>query len=277
VKEHDDGVAMKETNVQVVIVEDSPTEAMRLRFAVEKAGLNCQTFPDGDQALAFIREHKPPVVLSDVMMPGMDGFQLCSAIKGDAELRGVWVILQTSLTETQHVVQALNSSADYYFTKPVDPDRLVIKLKSLLKQKIDTNQDPKRLTISINDEPYAINSEPQAILNLMVATYENAVQQNEQLLWAERNLKETNAKLVEKFEELEASENRFRAVVETIPDIVYRIDPEGNFIFINSSVEALGYTPDELLGKHFSELIYPTDFDSVCRETVLLKYVGKKH
>jgi PAS domain S-box-containing protein len=88
-------------------------------------------------------------------------------------------------------------------------------------------------------------------------------------------LKSLNEQLEQRLRELQASEGRFRGLVVTIPDIVYRIDKEGYFIFINDAVKRLGYDPEELTGRHFSEIILPADVDEVSRSTVLSRYAGK--
>jgi putative nucleotidyltransferase with HDIG domain len=69
---------------------------------------------------------------------------------------------------------------------------------------------------------------------------------------------------------------RYLSVVKTLPDIVYRIDPEGKFLFINDSVRSLGYDPDELIGEHFSKIIHPDDVKLFARNYVLPAYIGKK-
>ncbi|UCD05595.1 MAG: PAS domain S-box protein, partial [candidate division WOR-3 bacterium] len=69
---------------------------------------------------------------------------------------------------------------------------------------------------------------------------------------------------------------RYLSVVKTLPDIVYRIDPDGRFLFINDSVRSLGYEPDELIGEHFSKIIHPDDVKLFARNYVLPAYVGKK-
>lgn len=76
-------------------------------------------------------------------------------------------------------------------------------------------------------------------------------------------------------EELKRSEEKFRTLVEGIPDIVYRIDKDGNFIYISDTIRKLGYEPEELLGRHFSVLIHPEDLKEVSREVVLPQYRGK--
>jgi len=90
-------------------------------------------------------------------------------------------------------------------------------------------------------------------------------------------LKNVNEELKEKLEALQASEERFRSLVVTIPDIVYRIDEEGHFTFVNSAIRRLGYEPYELIGQHFSEIIMPADVEEISREKVLKKYWGKKN
>jgi putative nucleotidyltransferase with HDIG domain len=68
---------------------------------------------------------------------------------------------------------------------------------------------------------------------------------------------------------------RYIAIIKALPDIVYRIDPEGNFIFVNDSVRGLGYEPEELIGEHFSKIVHPDDVKLFARNFVLPKYRGK--
>lgn len=74
---------------------------------------------------------------------------------------------------------------------------------------------------------------------------------------------------------LRESEKKYRTLVELIPHIIYKIDAEGNFIFVNPAVKALGYDPEELKGKHFSTIVHPDDVKRISREYVLPKYDGK--
>ncbi|MCK4941190.1 HD domain-containing protein [candidate division WOR-3 bacterium] len=68
---------------------------------------------------------------------------------------------------------------------------------------------------------------------------------------------------------------RYIAIIKALPDIVYRIDPEGNFTFVNDSVRGLGYEPDELIGEHFSKIVHPDDVKLFARNFILPKYKGK--
>lgn len=74
---------------------------------------------------------------------------------------------------------------------------------------------------------------------------------------------------------LSESEERYRTLVQTIPDIVYKVDTEGKFVFINNSIRSLGYEPSDLIGKHFSSIIHPNDLPSISRESVYEQLKGK--
>ena len=75
--------------------------------------------------------------------------------------------------------------------------------------------------------------------------------------------------------ELKRAEEHYRTLVQTIPDIIYKVDSNGIFTFISESIKQLGYTPEELIGKHFKKIIHPDDFEKVSRKKVLPKYTGK--
>ncbi len=82
-------------------------------------------------------------------------------------------------------------------------------------------------------------------------------------------LKESKKKIENQLYQLKSSENRFSSLVNTIPDIVYRIDPEGCFTYINEAIKKLGYKREELIGRHFSSLIWPVDLKKISRKSVI--------
>lgn len=92
----------------------------------------------------------------------------------------------------------------------------------------------------------------------------------------EVDLKKHQKHIQELLKERLASEERFKSIVNTVPDIVYKIDPNGHFVFINHAVQTLGYESKDIMGKHFSEIILPADLDSVSRSKILEKYAGEK-
>lgn len=89
-------------------------------------------------------------------------------------------------------------------------------------------------------------------------------------------LRSLNQTLKEKLDELRASEERFRSLVYTVPDIVYRINKDGTFSFVNEAVRRIGYEPEELMGRHFSEIVIPEEVETVSRDRVLPKLKGTR-
>ncbi len=81
--------------------------------------------------------------------------------------------------------------------------------------------------------------------------------------------------LADKISALAASEERFRSLVMTVPDIVYRVDTQGRFTFLNDAITLLGYAPEDLIGEHFTRIILPSQADEVSRDKVLPKFAGK--
>ena len=105
-------------------------------------------------------------------------------------------------------------------------------------------------------------------INVVLDKYYREKASEIELQQAHKMLKQVTAVLRE-------SEKKYRTLVELIPHIIYKIDAEGNFIFVNSAVKALGYDPKELKGKHFSTIVHPDDVKKISRKYVLPKYGGK--
>jgi|GEM_PF-4241156 len=85
-----------------------------------------------------------------------------------------------------------------------------------------------------------------------------------------------NTQLKKRIEQLEIMESKFRKMVQTIPDIIYELNEEGNFVFVSDVIKLLGYKPEEIIGKHFKVILHPEDYNLVSREMVLPKYKGRK-
>ena len=94
---------------------------------------------DGEEALSLAREHTPDLLLLDVMMPKMDGVDVCRNIKTNPSLPFIPIIIITARTSTQDIITALDAGADEYLTKPVDHGALVARVKSMLRIKALTD------------------------------------------------------------------------------------------------------------------------------------------
>ncbi len=113
----------------VLVVDDSPESLSFLTQALEEAGVTVLVATSGEGALNIAGRITPDIVLLDAVMPKMDGFETCRRLKAQAALQHVPVIFMTGLTETEHVVNALDSGGVDYLTKPIDIDELQARIK----------------------------------------------------------------------------------------------------------------------------------------------------
>jgi DNA-binding response OmpR family regulator len=180
---------------EVLIAEDSGTQAEAFKGLLESAGYSVRHAAHGRLALAAALEHKPALVISDALMPEMDGFDFCRAFKNTDSLRSVPVILLTSLSGPQDIVRGLTAQADCYLTKPYDQAHLLERIEFLLAHPVKLNGQPQRIEAVIDGQNVAIQADPQQILNLLLVTYDQAVQQNRALLKTQLELHELNEQL----------------------------------------------------------------------------------
>ncbi len=188
---------------QILIVEDSPTQAMELQYMLEEQGYTLLLAPNGAEALTLIGRHRPPIVISDIIMPEMDGYELCRRIKADVSLRDTFVILLTSLSEAQDVIKGLQCGADRFLTKPYDEDLLLSAIDQLLRTKKmpEATEVSKPIEVSYKGKGYSINSSRSQILGLLISTYEAAVKKTSELAKAQAQLRELNRSLEDKVRE----------------------------------------------------------------------------
>ncbi len=183
--------------IKVLIVEDSITQAMQLQHILEKDGYDAIVVSDGNEALRAIKKSKPRIVLSDIVMPGMDGYELCRQIKSNESHGDISVILLTSLLQPQAVIWALQCGADKFFTKPYDENYLLSTIQSLNENPNIQDPPQKAINVFYRGETYFIDSTRSQIINLLLSTYEAAVNKNLQLIEAQDELERLNKSLEE--------------------------------------------------------------------------------
>ena len=130
----------------------------------------------------MIREQRPTLVISDIEMPLMTGYELCGAVKRDPELRTIPFILLSTLSDAQDIIKGLHCGADNYVTKPYDPEFLISRVASLLETPLADEQDEQQLDVTLGGSKYTVKAGRQQVLNLLVSTFENAVEKNQELV-----------------------------------------------------------------------------------------------
>src|ERR1700728_1098509 len=117
----------------VLIVDDNAQNVELLQAFLESLPVKLVTAGDGLEALAKVAEHKPDLILLDIMMPKMSGFQVCKRIKGDPKTRDIQVLMVTALNELGDIEQATECGTDDFVSKPVNKFELLTRVKSLLR------------------------------------------------------------------------------------------------------------------------------------------------
>ncbi len=117
----------------VLIVDDEPNIAISVNFLMSREGLEVLTAHDGEEGLARIRADRPDLVVLDVMMPKLDGFEVCRAVRTDPALAGVRILMLTAKGRTAEIAKGLSLGADAYIPKPFSTRELVAKVKELLE------------------------------------------------------------------------------------------------------------------------------------------------
>ncbi len=123
------------TPARILVADDNETNRDILQARLEANGYEVLHAGDGEAALAVTRDQRPDLILLDVMMPKLDGIEVCKRIKADAALPFTPIILVTAKAESGDVVEGLDAGADEYLTKPIDQKALVARVKALLRIK----------------------------------------------------------------------------------------------------------------------------------------------
>jgi diguanylate cyclase (GGDEF)-like protein len=179
-------------------------QAKVLKDLLQDRGYAVRAASDGREALDMVREKRPTLIISDVVMPVMNGYDLCFALKQDEMLRDVPVILLTSLADTSDIVLGLMARADYYLTKPYSSEYLLSTITELLKQPPSPpdEENLRPLEVQIGSERHEIKASRQQMLSLLLSTYGNSVEQNRVLIQVQRELRALNDQLREQSQQI---------------------------------------------------------------------------
>ncbi len=181
----------------IVIAEDSRTQAIKLRIILESEGFVVYHGENGKKALELTKLHHPDMVITDLMMPEMNGLELSEEIKTDNELKNIPVILVTYLSDVNDIVEGLQSKADNYISKPYTPDYLlkrVYKMLEVSEGKPNLNL-PQPFNVNIDGETHTLDSDAERIFDFLLTAYETAIMKNQELEKAKNQLRELNESL----------------------------------------------------------------------------------
>ncbi|MFC1853045.1 response regulator [candidate division CSSED10-310 bacterium] len=217
------------SQTKILVVDDKPENLDILISYLQDFGATILVALDGSEALEVVVENEPDLILLDVMMPGMDGFETCRHLKQDTKFREIPIIFMTALTETSDKVKGFEAGGFDYITKPLQHEEVLVRVKAQL----------------------TIRSQQQEL-----------ARQNEELQLYREHLQEL---VEERTKELKSSEERFRAIIENTNAGYFFIDQNGLIKNVNQAWLTMhGYaSADEVIGKHFSITLVDPDVTRV--------------
>ncbi|TVR03933.1 MAG: DNA-binding response regulator [Spirochaetaceae bacterium] len=118
----------------ILVVDDEPDILELISYNLEKEGHSVTTVQTGEDALHAVRTNRPDVIILDLMLPGVDGVDVCRTIKRDPELSSIPVLMLTARTEDSDIVAGLEVGADDYITKPFSPKVLAARVRTALRR-----------------------------------------------------------------------------------------------------------------------------------------------
>ena len=129
---------------EILIVDDEPSVVVAIQFLMEQQGYRVMIAERGEDALDLIYQYKPDLVLLDIMLPGIDGYEVCEIVRLNPNFRKVKLIFLTAKGREEEIAKGLALGADAYITKPFSNTELVAKVKDLLEK---TNEEAGEQTL----------------------------------------------------------------------------------------------------------------------------------
>lgn len=201
------GKPVSSVPLRILIAEDSPTQAARLRHTLQQSGYEVEVAANGALALAGAHERRPALIISDVVMPEMDGYELCRSIKANPGLRDIPIILVTTMSDPDDVIRGLESGADNFVLKPYHDEYLLGRVEYALSnlgiRRGNTNPD-SGVEVRFNSRRHFITADRLQILDLLLSTYDAAIEGKKELERSHEQLRLLNEKLNETNKDLES-------------------------------------------------------------------------
>lgn len=196
-----------ESAALILIVDDSPTQAKLLEQVLRAHGYRVCVARNGSEALDQVLAQRPDLVISDILMPEMDGFEFCRRVRGIDEVSGTPIILLTHLNDPADVLHSLEAGADYFVSKPYSNRLLLSRIESVLQgnRSCQSGDNDGDVIVQYHNKNYKIHASCAHTIELLLATYELAAEKNQELLGAKQLLSNLNRELEQRVQERTAA------------------------------------------------------------------------
>lgn len=156
----------------ILLVEDSPTQAQRAQLILQREGYNVMLAPDGSQGLERALADQPDLVVTDIVMPNMDGYEMCRQIKSSDETSRIPVVMLTTKGDIMDIIKGLGVGADNFITKPYEGSFLIDRIENIFHNLDLRSQGllPEDMELADFNGKVAMTSDRLQILSLLLST-----------------------------------------------------------------------------------------------------------
>jgi len=222
--------------MKILVVDDNKDDRRMLSKLLEGNGYDVEGAGDGMEALQKLKEKSVDLIISDILMPKMDGFRLIKGVKKDKDLKDIpFVFYTATYVEKKDEELALSLGASKFIIKPQEQGVFIDMIGEVMAEhKKGRLVAPKK---PIEDKSVFLKEYNEVLIG----------------------------KLEKKMLDLEKSERRYRDLCERISDVIFSLDEAGNFTAANCKIEIFGYKTGDVIGKHFTEILTPESRATVSR------------
>lgn len=165
---------------KILVVEDEKDIVKMLRYNLEKEGFKVIDARDGEDALDLAVRQHPDLILLDLMLPGMDGLEVCKVLKKESKTSSIPIIMLTAKSQESDKVVGLELGADDYITKPFSPRELTARIKAVLRRATDKEKLPEvfqvgdlkidfsKISVTVKDKPVELTSKEFELLKTLL-------------------------------------------------------------------------------------------------------------
>ena len=165
---------------KILIVEDEKDIVKMLEYNLRKEGYSTLSIRNGEDAVNIVNKEHPALVLLDLMLPGIDGLEVCKALKGDRKTASIPVIMLTAKSQESDKIVGLELGADDYVTKPFSPRELIARIRAVLRRIKDKDKLPEilkignlaidfsRIAVAVKNKPVELTAKEFELLKTLI-------------------------------------------------------------------------------------------------------------
>ncbi len=225
----------------ILVVDDVPANLAVVAEHLARSGFQIKVASTGEIGLNIAQRTQPDLILLDVMLPGMDGYEVCRLLKADAKTRDIPVIFMTAMTQTDNKIRGFKEGGVDYITKPLQQEEVLAR--------VSTHLHLRELTLKLEDAKQDLE--------------QRVIERTAELAEANDSLKKEIVERKQTQEALARSELEYRSLAENFPDNILRYDRNCRVIYCNPAIKQnLNLDVERLLGKTPVEFAKSTPADS---------------